>query len=88
MSENKTFNASSSPNLKFDKNELLELIKKKEKQDELPSMLRVMDSYRKSVDYFNSYGIKSRPFTAGNKNGEAANGKNNKGTGTFWDLRV
>lgn len=51
-------------------------------------MFRVMDSYRKSVDYFNSYGIKSRPFTATSKNGEAGTGKNSKGTGTFWDLRV
>lgn len=51
-------------------------------------MFRVMDSYRKSVDYFNSYGIKSRPFTATSKNGEPGNGKNNKGTGTFWDLRA
>lgn len=74
--------------MKYDKGELLELIKKKEKQEELPSMFRVMDSYRKSVDYFNSYGIKSRPFTATSKNGEAGTGKNSKGTGTFWDLRV
>lgn len=47
-------------------------------------MLKVLDSYRKGVEYYNSQGIKSRPFTAGSRNNDGSG----KTSGTFWDFRV
>lgn len=46
-------------------------------------MLRVMDTYRKSVDYYNSYGLKS---ASGSRKNRSANKKKNGESGTFWDL--
>jgi hypothetical protein len=47
-------------------------------------MLRVMDTYRKSVDYYNSYGLKS---TSGTRKNKSAHKKGNGESGsTFWDL--
>mgnify|MGYP006872378907 CR=1 FL=1 len=47
-------------------------------------MLRVMDTYRKSVDYYNSYGLKSADGSR--KKNKSASKNNVDGKGTFWDL--
>lgn len=43
-------------------------------------MLKVMDTYRKGVEYFNSYGLDE------NKNTNPSKHKKITGTGSFWDL--
>jgi hypothetical protein len=47
-------------------------------------MLKVMDTYRKSVDYYNSYGLKSADGSR--KKNKSASKNNIDGKGTFWDL--
>jgi hypothetical protein len=46
-------------------------------------MLRVMETYRKSVDYYNSYGLKE---ASGARKNKSSDKKGASGSGTFWDL--
>lgn len=47
-------------------------------------MLKVMETYRKGVEYYNSYGLKSASGTRKSK--EGGKGSSANGGGTFWDL--
>lgn len=46
-------------------------------------MIKVMETYRKGVEYYNSYGLKSGSGARKGKDGSKSAGH---GSGTFWDL--
>lgn len=46
-------------------------------------MLKVMDNYKKGVEYFNSFGLENQK---GNGHSKKAAEKKITGDGTFWDL--
>lgn len=46
-------------------------------------MFKVMDTYRKGVEYYNSYGLKADKNPKENAKG---NKKQFTGKGSFWDL--
>lgn len=52
-------------------------------QNQENTMFKVMENYKKGVEYYNSYGLKED----GHHHGAGKpHGKNYTGSGTFWDL--
>ena len=50
---------------------MAELLSSQQKTEPEANMLKVMETYRKSVDYYNSYGLKSADGSRNNKSGNS-----------------
>lgn len=71
-----------SPAPKTTKQQLRQLNEIINEEPEVP-MLKVMETYRKGVEYYNSYGLNESSANVQKK----TTGKNsNTGGGSFWDL--
>ena len=63
--------------------QLKELEQTNNQPDNESTMLKVMDNYKKGVEYFNSFGLEKQK---GNGHSKKAAEKKITGDGTFWDL--